>query len=316
MHLTTFRSARPALARLGAAVGLALLSGCATVSLTNLTPSSLPENPSEIYTFTLRVVARSNTVVTASISPHVVVGGQSYDMKPSGLGQGFYEYDYALPAGATQLAYYFLVDYKVEGNGQIANAESYTGISHVDIVHRQVLSLASNRGPVGAQIGVLGRGFTPQDVIYLESTPARTVFESPSAISFFVPAVDTDKTYQVTLGSGGSPIGTFRVDPSNVSVSPASLALATGETQNLTFTLPNPAPSGGLLLDVATDVPESVIMPEVVVPEGQSSVTVPIQGGKPGNGNLILKGFGPGGQITVPVTVTSSSASGAAGLGK
>ena len=38
-----------------AAAGLALLSGCATVKVANLTPASLPENPSEIYTFTLRV---------------------------------------------------------------------------------------------------------------------------------------------------------------------------------------------------------------------------------------------------------------------
>ena len=71
----------------------------------------------------------------------------------------------------------------------------------------------------------------------------------------------------------------------------------------MTFTIPNAAPQGGLLLDVATDVPESVIMPEVVVPEGATNVVVTIQGGKPGTGALYLKGFGQG-ELSIPVTVS------------
>ena len=72
--------------------------------------------------------------------------------------------------------------------------------------------------------------------------------------------------------------------------------------QPLTFTLSYPAADGGQLLDVTTDVPESVIMREVVVPAGQTSVTVNVQGGRPGSGNLYLKGFGDG-TIKIPVTV-------------
>lgn len=303
MHLNRLRSAGPGLVRLGAALGLALLTGCATIKLGNLTPSSLPENPSSIYTFTLRVARRSNTIPADSIAPRVVVDGQSFAMVPSALGDGIYEYDYQVPPDRGEFAYYFLVDYKVEGNGSVSNAEAYTGVAHLDIIRREVLALASNRGPVGSQVGILGRGFTPQDIVYLDSTPARTVYESPTSLSFFVPAVDADRNYQVALGAGGSPVGTFHVDPADVSVSPASLSIAPGETQTLTFTVPNPAPAGGLLLDVSTDVPESVIMPEVVVPEGQTSVSVPVQGGKPGSGSLFLKGYGPGGEITVPVTV-------------
>ena len=83
---------------------------------------------------------------------------------------------------------------------------------------------------------------------------------------------------------------------------PAALSLAPGQKQSLTFTITHPAPAGGLLLDVTTDVPESVIMPEVIVPEGQSSATVTVEGGKPGTGSLFLKGYGNG-EVTVPVTV-------------
>jgi hypothetical protein len=53
---------------------------------------------------------------------------------------------------------------------------------------------------------------------------------------------------------------------------------------------------------VTTDIPDSVIMPEVVVPTGSSSVTVTVQGGRPGSGSLVLKGYGAG-TVTIPVTV-------------
>jgi hypothetical protein len=56
---------------------------------------------------------------------------------------------------------------------------------------------------------------------------------------------------------------------------------------------------------VTTDVPDSVIMPEVVIPQGQTSVTVTVEGGKQGSGSLFLKGFGNG-EVTVPVTVAGS----------
>ena len=45
-----------------ALAGLLLLAGCETVTLTNLTPPTMPENPSQIYTFSLRVTPRTRTV--------------------------------------------------------------------------------------------------------------------------------------------------------------------------------------------------------------------------------------------------------------
>ena len=61
---------------------------------------------------------------------------------------------------------------------------------------------------------------------------------------------------------------------------------------------------GGLLLDLTTDVPESVIMPEILVPQGQTSVTINVQGGRPGSGSLFLKGYGAG-ELSVPITVSA-----------
>jgi hypothetical protein len=305
MHFKRFTAASKFLLGLGTAASLALLSGCATMTLTNLTPPSLPDNPSEIYTFTLRVTPKIHNIDEKSITPRIVVDGQSYPMVQSSLGDGIYEFDYQLPPGRTEVAYYYLVDYRVEGADETTGDEAYTGISQAQIVRRYVLSLEANRGPVGARIGVLGRGFTAQDTVSLGDTPARTVFESPTSLSFFVPALQPGNNYSVTLNSpaGNSPVGTFRVDPVNVTIDPSTLTIASGGQQPVTFTISTPAPPGGLLLDVTTDVPESVIMPEVVVPEGATSATVTVQGGRPGSGSLILKGYGEG-QVTVPITVS------------
>jgi hypothetical protein len=277
------------------------------MSLTNLTPTTLPTNPSGIYTFTLRVTPKSTLVVPESIAPHIVVGAESHDMVKDSSIPGIYEFDYRLPVGQDNIGYYFLVNYQTEGNGVIDNRQAYTELSHAAVVGRYVVSLEVNRGPVGARIGVLGRGFTPQDLIGFDGTPVRTVYESSTSLGFYVPAMAPGKSYHVTLSSaaGNSDVGTFKIDPSDVTAEPASLSLTPGQKQSLTFTITHPAPAGGLLLDVTTDVPESVIMPEVVVPEGQLSSTVTVEGGKPGTGSLFLKGYGSG-EVSVPVTVSPS----------
>jgi len=305
MHTTRPFPARTFLLWTGALAALAFLSGCASVALTNLTPASLPENPSQIYTFTLRVTPHNHVMMRSSITPHVVVDGQNFLMKHSSLGDDLYEFEYQLPAGRTDIAYYYLVNYEVEGSNGPVPGEAYTAVERAKIARRYVLSLEVNRGPVGASISVVGRGFTPQDVIYFDDTAARTVFASTSDLSFYVPALAPGKNYEVSVrgSAGNSPVGTFRIDGANVSVSPSSLTIAQGQRQNLTFSVGTAAPAGGLLLDVATDVPESVIMPEVMIPAGETSVTIAVEGGRPGSGNLVLKGYGS--DVTIPVTVTA-----------
>ena len=294
MHTNRISPARKFLAWTGLSLGLALFSGSTTIELTNLTPTSLPNNPSEIYTFTLRATPKASTIPAGSVAPHIIIDGQSHDMGKSTLQPDIYDFEYQLPAGRDQVAYYYLVDYKVEDNGQVYPRQAYTDLAHAQIVRRYVLSLEVNRGPVGARISILGRGFTPQDQVAFDGTPVRTIFESPTSISFFVPAVDVGRNYAITLAgaNGNSPVGTFRVDASNVTVDPTSLTLVT---------------AGGLLLDVTTDVPESVIMPEIIVPEGQTSVTITVEGGRPGSGSLFLKGYGSG-EITIPVVVQAPAA--------
>jgi hypothetical protein len=303
MHKNHFAHARKFALWLGAALGLLLLSGC-DLTITNLTPDTLPENPSQIYTLSARIPSGGSNIVAGSVVPHLIVDGQDQLMKKSPLGGDIYELDYHLPPGRDEFAYYILVNYQIENNGGVADEEAYINTVHVKIAKRYVLSLEAVRGPVGARVNVLGRGFTAQDIVYFDGTPARTVYDSSSSLGFFVPALDADHNYNVTIGgaAGNSPVGSFHIDALEVQVSPAALTLHTGEQQTLTFTVPVEAPAGGLLLDVTTDVPDSVIMPEVVVPAGGSTVTVTVQGGKPGAGSLFLKGYGSG-TVTIPVSV-------------
>lgn len=286
------------------ATALFLLAGC-DLKIVDLTPKVLPENPSRIYTFALRVTPKSTKVVPSSIQARIVIDGQIHPMTTGTLGKGVFEHEFQLPAGRDELAYYYLINYSVENDAGIVRREDYTDITKTRVVGRYVLTMETNRGPVGARISIVGRGFGSADVVKFDDEPVRTVSESSNALSFFVPAVATGKNYRVTLegAAGSSPVGTFRVDPAVLDVSPARLELTSGGVQPLTFTVPNVASSGGQLLDVTTDVPESVIMPEVIVPEGANSVTIDVKGGKPGTGNLFLKGYGSSGEITIPLVV-------------
>lgn len=283
---------------------LSFLTGCDEVKITNLTPTQLPANPSNIYTFSAQFEPKSSGYVDGTLEPQIVIDGKIYDLEKSPVGADVYEFDYRIPPGRSEVSYYFLATFLLDFNDRINKRDAYTPLVTSRLTNRQVLSMIANRGPVGARIGVVGQGFTAQDVVTLDGQPTRTVFESTNALSFFVPAVAPGRNYSVAVRgpSGSQAVGTFRVDALGIEIFPMQLDLAQGETQNMTFTLPSPAPRGGLLLDITTDAAQSVIMPEVLVPAGQRSVTVPVTGGSPGSGNLYLTGFG-GGEIAIPLNV-------------
>ncbi|ATC66192.1 cell surface protein [Nibricoccus aquaticus] len=328
MQNTRFSQARRFVLGLGIIASLTLV-GCKTTAVTNLTPGSLPANPSQIYTISARIKPKLASFVQGTVLPSIVIDGQKYRMTKSNLGEDIFEFDYQLAAGRTELAYYFEYTYQVSNNGTLSSREDYTQVQRATIVGRYVLSLEVNRGPVGAKVSILGRGFTPADVVYFDNAPVRTVFESANSISFYVPSVDANRNYKVSIGGnlGQSPAGTFRVDgvggvseglnntfspsPSvaatnatggTLLVNPTALSLKKGQKVNLTFTTPVTASAGGLLIDITTDVPESVIMPEVIVPAGSNTVTISIEAGRPGTGSLFAKGPGVK-ELVIPVKV-------------
>lgn len=294
-------------AALGTALlALVFLAGCQSMLITNMTPDSVPANPSQIYTITANFApAAGANVDLASVRARIVIDGQIHDMTRAAA-NNVWEFEYQLPAGRTSAAYYFIVGYAHrDSTANTPLTEVTSELQHLNVAGRYVIRPEANRAPVGARVSVLGAGFSPQDVVYFDQTPTRTVFESPSSISFFVPAVPAGQSYTLRVAGGGQTlnVGSFRVDAISFTVFPSALTLRTGEQQAVTFTIPQPAPAGGMLIDVTTDVPESIVMPEVIVPAGQMSVTVPVQGGKAGSGSLFFKSNA--GESSVPVTVTA-----------
>lgn len=302
MHKTPFLHASRIFPAIAVAF-LLLLAGC-NFTITNLTPDTVPQNPSQIYTITASFHPTSKRVVTSSISPRIIIDGRSYPMSKSNVNGDVWEFDYQLPVGRTNASYYFICDYLMEDQTG-RPTEIYSELQTMNIAGRYVIRSEAMRAPVGSRVSVLGAGFNTADIVYFNQTPTRTVFESPSSLSFFVPPVMPGQSYNLTVNgpAGTLEVGTFRVDAISFQVTPAALALRTGEQQALTFTIPQAAPAGGMLIDVTTDVPASVIMPEVIVPAGQMSVTVPVQGGNPGVGSLFFRSSA--GESAVSVTVSA-----------
>ena len=281
---------------------LLVLTGC-NFTITNLTPVTVPQNPSQIYTITASFRAGGSTVDEASIKARIVVDGQAHPMTRSSVGTNIWEFDYQLAAGRTSATYYFICDYNDRNSSN--TEEAYSELQTLNIAGRYVIRSEASRAPVGSRVSILGAGFSTLDIVYFDNTPTRTVFESPSSLSFFVPAVEPGRNYKLSVrGSGGNlDVGSFRVDAISFQVTPAAIFIRSGDQQALTFTIPQPAPAGGMLIDVTTDIPDSIVMPEVMVPANASSVTVPVQGGKPGTGSLFFRSSA--GESTVAVTVTA-----------
>lgn len=277
------------------------LAGC-NLTVTNLTPDTVPANPSQIYTITASFRPGSQVIAT-SVAPRIIIDGQSHAMSRSSVGADIWEFEYQLPAGRTTASYYFICNFNTRNGTE--TEEIYSELQNLSIAGRYVIRPEATRAPVGSRVSILGAGFSPADIVYFDHTPTRTVFESPSSLSFFVPAVEPARNYKLTVrgSSVGLDVGTFRVDAISFQVTPSSLVLRSGEQQALTFTIPQPAPAGGMLIDVTTDVPDSVVMPEALVPAGTSSVTIPVQGGKPGSGSLFFRSSA--GESSVAVTVTA-----------
>ena len=77
-----------------------------------------------------------------------------------------------------------------------------------------------------------------------------------------------------------------------IRVAPAKIELQSGQRQAILFELSESAPSGGIAIQVTTDVPQSIIMPEVFMPAGMRTTSVTLQGDRPGSGKLYINAPG------------------------
>ncbi len=264
-------------------------------------------NPSNIYTISLQIPEIEEGIVEGTLNPQVVIDGRARPMRRSSQGQQIWEYDFTMPPDRTNAVYYYQIDYQKYVLG-VNSPRSITipsdGLLKFSLINRYVVSLAANRGIVGSRIGLNGSGFRTSDQIFVGNVLATSVYYSPNALGFYVPHLAASQNYEVVLRGvrGDISVGSFRVDPAEMQVLPVSVSVLSGERSTLIFSIPTEAPAGGLAIYITTDIPESVILPEVVIPEGSKSTSVALEGGIPGIGVLSIEadGYSP---LEVPIEV-------------
>ena len=269
------------------------LTGCRS-TITNLTSEEVPQNPSGIYALRMKPDIPQEKAVPGSYRAEVVIDGQAHLMEREAPEGNIYVYDYVIPQGRSQAKYYYQVNYQVILNQSIQDRQLKSELYRLDLINRYVISLESDRGPVGSRISAVGRGFTRSDKVNIGGVPAQTEYVSPHTLTFIVPPLPAGQVYDVVLTSsiGAITMGKFRVDQSSLQVTPTEVKIATGEVVLLVFGVPYPASEGGIPVEVTTDIPDSVIMSEVVIPAGARTVSVPLEGGLPGEGKLYVEAPG------------------------
>lgn len=284
-----------------------LLAGCS--GLTNLTPEKVPENNSRLYTLSMSAHINDGSIVPGSIKPYIVIDEKVVPMKvvKNLDNERIYDFDYRLPLGRKGAKYYFMLKYKVKNTVEAKEQErtiTSPTVYNLDPVRRYVVTLQSERGPIGTVVPVLGRGFDKLDKIIIGGVEADTEYVSRATINFTVPPLKAGTDYEVKLLGTDSEmwIGQFKVDASKMQVSPQKIELNGGEMVNVIFGIGFSAPKGGYPIEIKTNIPSSIIMDEVVVPEGQTSVSVALKGGAEGNGNLYVQGVGFD-EVVIPVSV-------------
>ena len=289
-----------------AILGLGFLSSCRQPTFINLTSKNISQNPSGIYTLQTEVDIQDRKIDTNSISVAAIVGGETIKMIKDPVNPALWSCDYNLPQGFDEATYYFQVNYmKKLNSGALKPGEIKSDLQVFRLENRYVGNLASYRGPVGVEIAVQGRGLTKYDSITFGGEKAQTRYLSENELRFTIPALPAGVDYPVQLiggPHGALDIGNFRIDQSPLGVVPSSLEIASGDSATLLFKIDYDAPSGGLPIEVRTNVPDSVVMPEASIAEGDRTVNIPIQGGAPGEGKLIITAPGYD-SVEVPVRV-------------
>ena len=93
------------------------LAGCAS-TITNLTPSQLPRNATGLYAVSVAWDTEQQTVRPQTLTPYVVVGLNTYPMRPSPLMSNRWDTVIPVPATDTLVHYHFKVDYEYNAIGK------------------------------------------------------------------------------------------------------------------------------------------------------------------------------------------------------
>jgi len=301
---------------LGALAALAL-GGCASPSVTNLTPSALAPNPAQTYKISARVKPSATNLIAGSQTVKIIIGGEAFVMTRVPNSDNLFEFDYKAPAGVTQFAYYFLVEYNVSDSGIVSARTDYSPLQHAVItdmgdavatvttsnttipwsrpadwdgnISDNAASAPSTTSSGAVTAGAFGSG-PATNTVDATAVAAAAQTTAPVTADAFAPAT-TGNNLSITAPT------------SDIIVSPDNITVYSGSYIVVKFVTPHVVTGSPLLIDVTTDIPASVIMPEVHVKVGSNIASINLKGGKPGKGHLYVKAAGFAKTITVPITV-------------
>jgi hypothetical protein len=262
------------------------------VHIKNATPDVLPVNASGVYPLTLDFFVLSSGVNERNIVAHVCVDGRMLPMKR--VSQGHYSYEYRMPSDCTSIPYFFEVNYSRQTDNGLQHVREKSPTYHLSLSDHYALGLDTKRGTPGTVVTVIGRGFREGDMIYVDDQVTETKVISPTAIRFRLPSLPADRYYSVELANAQEtlPVGTIFIDRGIIKTSPRALEIPKGKSVELVINLSSPAPGEGIEIDVTTDIPNAIVVPDVIIHGGKNSITIAVEGAESARGTLFLRADG------------------------
>jgi hypothetical protein len=104
--------------RLGLAVLLLVLAGCASNEISNMSPKVLRRTPNGLYPLEARWDSNLRAVRDDSMTPYVIIGTEFYPMQRTALTTNRWETLVPAPAGQRFLNFRFKFDYQMNGFGR------------------------------------------------------------------------------------------------------------------------------------------------------------------------------------------------------
>ena len=314
MHNNQTSHAKRIFAVLGALAALAL-SGCVSPTIINRTLGVLAPSPTQTYKITASVKPSASNFIPDSETVQIMIGQAPYPMTKVPNSDTLYEFDYKAPPGVTQFAYYFLAHYNTSDSGIVSLREDYSTLQHA-VISDQISSVAAgNTAAAGASVSSANTAIPWGSPASMESSASANVAPASTSASGALnagsfgfgsassTAATTSYSAQTPAPTASSASVSTRQDGNDLTVSPTEISIHTGSNIVLKFITPTKVTGSPLLIDVTTDIPDSVIMPEVYVNVGRNVGSVILKGGKPGKGNLYVKAAGYAKTLTIPITV-------------
>ena len=97
---------------------LAMVAGCVTNTVTQLTPTTQPRNPTGQYRVEFQFDSTQQTVRWDTIKPHTIVDLDTYEMRQVLRTTNRWEAFIPIAASRSQIIYQFKVDYEVTQFGK------------------------------------------------------------------------------------------------------------------------------------------------------------------------------------------------------